>query len=77
MIKLTMNLQDFKRVMREMDTYANNFTDEGLKILFEYLEDLDGVIEMDVPRLLDIIQYTSRGLPHQNWRETTYHACMK
>ena len=42
-----MNLQDFKRVMREMDTYANNFTDEGLKILFEYLEDLDGDIDMD------------------------------
>jgi hypothetical protein len=47
MIKLTMNIWDFKRVMREMDTYANNFTDEGLELLFEYLDDLDGTIDMD------------------------------
>jgi hypothetical protein len=33
--------------MREMDTYANNFTDEGLELLFEYLDDLDGTIDMD------------------------------
>jgi hypothetical protein len=47
MIKLTMNVWDFKRVMREMDTYANTFTDEGLELLFDYLEDLDGDVEMD------------------------------
>jgi hypothetical protein len=47
MIKLTMNIWDFKKVMREIDTYANNFTDEGLELLFEYLEDLGGDIEMD------------------------------
>jgi hypothetical protein len=47
MIKLTMNIWDFKKVMREMDTYANNFTDKGLELLFEYLDDLGGDIDMD------------------------------
>jgi hypothetical protein len=47
MIKLRMNNWDFKRIIRKMDTCSSSFTNEGLKLLFEYLNDLDGVIKLD------------------------------
>jgi hypothetical protein len=45
-MKMTINQHDFARAFRDMD--RNNFSREGLHVLYDYFEEIDSDYELDV-----------------------------
>ena len=71
-MKQTINFYDFQKAFQELR--PNSFTYEGLRALFEYLEDLEDStgeeIEFDVIVLCcDFIEYESEEEYHKDYSE--------
>ena len=67
MIITTTTINDFLNWLHQSASYKNNFTDNGAKALFEYLEDLSD--ELDSPLEFDPMAWCYEFSEYTNFKE--------
>lgn len=67
MIITTITINDFLNWLHQSASYKNNFTDNGAKALFEYLEDLSD--ELDSPLEFDTMAWCYEFSEYTNFKE--------